>query len=444
VLAAVEPRADGFGQRLGGIDDSSAIDPTKPAQDVPASKADLRANLAAAKAEIESLQAPTPRSIKEFGMVDSSNAAATKAANTIAFQNAVDSGEQLFVPPGLWWITEPISYVERLHIQGVPAGLLGSSQATIRGDFAGPLFHSRGVVLNPNNTLTGTGATSSLVGLTNLTFDNRDQGGSCVQLHNIRGTSYISRCVFSHRFRGLVVMGSTFGVVVLGNRFVNAWTNRTHETWDYENAWALSVAGHTTCIENQFTGCGVGAVLVSTNANFIGGRVEVSGIGLQLGGFQTSPGSQFGLTFPLSRALVSGLSLEQNYRGIWARYVAAGVTVQGIGIDGSPGPHFTSKYGLHLANAHPSSTFQDVDCIGEYTEAALKFDDTEAYVAPTVRGTNTIGPKVIGEPGRMRGTTAARPAATKFYPGEMWYDMTLGKPLFSDGTVWRNADGTTA
>lgn len=36
---------------------ASAIDATKPVNAVPASKADLRANLAAAKSEIEALQA---------------------------------------------------------------------------------------------------------------------------------------------------------------------------------------------------------------------------------------------------------------------------------------------------------------------------------------------------------------------------------------------------
>jgi hypothetical protein len=42
---------------MGAVSMVSAIDPTKPADGVPAAKADLRANLLAAKLEIESLQA---------------------------------------------------------------------------------------------------------------------------------------------------------------------------------------------------------------------------------------------------------------------------------------------------------------------------------------------------------------------------------------------------
>jgi hypothetical protein len=38
-------------------------------------------------------------------------------------------------------------------------------------------------------------------------------------------------------------------------------------------------------------------------------------------------------------------------------------------------------------------------------------------------------------------TTAARPSAVTALVGAMWYDTTLGKPIFSDGAVWRDAAG---
>lgn len=39
-------------------------------------------------------------------------------------------------------------------------------------------------------------------------------------------------------------------------------------------------------------------------------------------------------------------------------------------------------------------------------------------------------------------TTALRPLATDNVVGAMIYDSTLKKPIWSDGTVWRDATGT--
>lgn len=41
-------------------------------------------------------------------------------------------------------------------------------------------------------------------------------------------------------------------------------------------------------------------------------------------------------------------------------------------------------------------------------------------------------------------TTALRPVATDYTAGSQIYDSTLKRPLWSDGTVWRYADGTAA
>jgi len=38
------------------------------------------------------------------------------------------------------------------------------------------------------------------------------------------------------------------------------------------------------------------------------------------------------------------------------------------------------------------------------------------------------------------GSTADRPAAGR-YPGEMFFDETLGRPLWWSAGAWRNADG---
>jgi hypothetical protein len=41
-----------------------------------------------------------------------------------------------------------------------------------------------------------------------------------------------------------------------------------------------------------------------------------------------------------------------------------------------------------------------------------------------------------------RGATGSRPSASTVGAGSMWYDTTLSKPIWSDGTSWRDAAGT--
>ena len=42
------------------------------------------------------------------------------------------------------------------------------------------------------------------------------------------------------------------------------------------------------------------------------------------------------------------------------------------------------------------------------------------------------------------GATGSRPDPATAGSGAMWFDTTLGQPIFSNGTTWRKADGTAA
>ncbi|MGC5078449.1 glycosyl hydrolase family 28-related protein [Agrococcus sp. DT81.2] len=53
---------------------------------------------------------------------------------------------------------------------------------------------------------------------------------------------------------------------------------------------------------------------------------------------------------------------------------------------------------------------------------------------------------VIGKPNTVRtgaGTTAERPVASSVPAGAQWFDTTLGKPIWSSGSVWKDAAGAT-
>jgi hypothetical protein len=41
-------------------------------------------------------------------------------------------------------------------------------------------------------------------------------------------------------------------------------------------------------------------------------------------------------------------------------------------------------------------------------------------------------------------TTAGRPPANRVAAGTMVFDVTLGRPVWSDGASWRGADGVVA
>ena len=62
----------------------SQIDPTKPIDGVPASKADLRANLQSAKDEIEALQSGKADIGHQHGLADISDAGALAGKDTVA------------------------------------------------------------------------------------------------------------------------------------------------------------------------------------------------------------------------------------------------------------------------------------------------------------------------------------------------------------------------
>jgi hypothetical protein len=50
--------------------------------------------------------------------------------------------------------------------------------------------------------------------------------------------------------------------------------------------------------------------------------------------------------------------------------------------------------------------------------------------------------QVAGVLGMGASATGSRPNAIYFSPGGMWYDTTLHKPIWTDGSVWRDAAGT--
>lgn len=76
------------------------------------------------------------------------------------------------------------------------------------------------------------------------------------------------------------------------------------------------------------------------------------------------------------------------------------------------------------------------------TTAALAVRIDSAAMANSLRLTST-GVTFGGVVKSASGATGSRPSAATVGAGSMWYDTTLTKPIWSDGSVWKDATGTT-
>jgi hypothetical protein len=88
--------------------------------------------------------------------------------------------------------------------------------------------------------------------------------------------------------------------------------------------------------------------------------------------------------------------------------------------------------GLH---AERLMVTQDADVVG-----TLNVGTGLGVGASGVRSDGDLTARRVVRPGTA--VTASRPAATAVGAGAMFFDTTLAKPIWSDGTVWRDAAGT--
>jgi Pectate lyase superfamily protein len=137
---------------------ASAIDPSKPADGVPAVKADLRANLLAAKNEIEALQTIAAASVKQFGAAGDG-----VTDDTAAIQAAIDAtsaagGGMVFFPAGVYVISASINFKANVTCEGEFGGTMieMADNANLNGIFVSsgaiPFFGLRNMILNGNRS----------------------------------------------------------------------------------------------------------------------------------------------------------------------------------------------------------------------------------------------------------------------------------------------------
>lgn len=137
---------------------ASAIDPSKPADGVPAVKADLRANLLAAKNEIEALQTIAAASVKQFGAVGDGVTDDTAAIQAAIDATAAAGGGKVFIPAGVYIISASITLKANVLVEGEFGGTMieMADDANLNGMFVSsgpiPFFGLRDMILNGNRS----------------------------------------------------------------------------------------------------------------------------------------------------------------------------------------------------------------------------------------------------------------------------------------------------
>lgn len=411
----------------------SAIDPTRPPRGVPASKAALRANFAAAKQEIEHLQGAAGIDVREFGAVGDGS-----TDDTVALQAAIDAHVPLAFPTDhKFKLTAPLEFDDEGVVASGMASRGSSSRlrAWIYGNFEGPLLKPRNFNLPPIGPYVQDGyrPTPNLL-LQDLTFENDHLAGTCVVTHHTRAPTMFMRCDFRFAYRGLIMTDGNFNSVVMNCRFTG--TDLAIEEYGgagYEYAFGLLMPGHVTAIECDFHRCGTAVGMTKLGNNLIGGRIEVSRIGATMGCWHPKYDKHIDCLI----STITGTSFEDNGIGVNCTGMGHGSSIRSISIIGSS---YDGVAGVKIRQGKPSTTISNVQTTGSYGEGALWIADNNARtdIQPSCNWKSVKA----DSPHPGYGPSTARPDPAQMPIGRQWLDMTTGKLLVSDGANWRDASGT--
>lgn len=172
--------------------------------------------------------------------------------------------------------------------------------------------------------------------------------------------------------------------------------------------------------------------------------------------FIASPGSYDNLTLSALVHFATGTTV--------GNVVIAGALAAGVPI--ADGTGALSNVFISSASSLPSQFYNGVVVTGGSAAVVAPTVEATAFISPggmTIKpgGGNpiqtqadffiqtsaavTVAKILASQSGTFvlgHGATGARPTASTVGVGAMWYDSTLSKPIFSDGTVWRDAEGT--
>jgi hypothetical protein len=96
---------------------------------------------------------------------------------------------------------------------------------------------------------------------------------------------------------------------------------------------------------------------------------------------------------------------------------------------------------VFVRNCNLVETDLDITCVNN-RGIFVSWEDNQAFSKSRVINGGTWTP-VVSLSTETKGVTGSRPSAVTAGSGYRFYDTTLSKPIWSDGTVWRDAAGTS-
>jgi parallel beta-helix repeat protein len=284
-----------------------------------------------------------------------------------------------------------------------------------------------------NVSLTGTGAygnTALGIGISadNLTISNSHISAQ-VGLLNIRPIGNYAGLV-----KGLIVSNTSFKSRESGSQFFDLGVSTSFAsidsvifngiTLDASDFPATSFIGNTTNLSNtvQFTGC----TLIDNDATNNGGSgIYIDGVkSVNVTGFTHFNKNATSLVFRSFRfrtctvVMLSSLILQAKPASASiSTDTVSSMTVNGLYVDPSTPTSL-------LMTTTTSSRLSNLD------RAKVNFNDTDSRIG------------CLFAPEFSAGTTAQRPTAG-LLAGQQYWDTTLGKPIWWNGSVWKDAAGTT-
>ena len=365
-------------------------------------------------------------------MADSSGAQGNGTDNFAAISAALTAaaayGAKVYLPPGKYRCSAQLTVGQRGALVGA-----GNGQPTVDANAATTIVFDSGV---SGVKMTGSG---SLIQEVMLIGGGGSGLGLDVQNTFVRVHDVTVKGFGSHGFNldsssaGIYDQAQVYGLHVFGNggNGVNVKGGSDSNACTFIGINAVGNTGYGIWVQaaarNQFISCHL-------SANVAGG-VHDDG---NSNSYDVYLESGTGCTLDLGTSSGYGVWYGRNFGNV------------GMTITGSTSKAYAGGWEFHENGAHRTVQFSDI--LGA---AAVKWIMRSGFDAGGTFDWGTgVGGRLLtvpqslafadwGAPVRVpRYTTALRPTPASAAVGATIYDTTLSKPIFSDGTTWRDAAGT--
>ena len=248
--------------------------------------------------------------------------------NSALFQAAVNTGKNIYVPAGIWNITNPVTYTNRLLLfgecgfntnSGAWTQIVGGSGLDYRPVFhrAGHYMHYSGNGNAPHQWVSTSGSAASvakdaIVQIERIDFRSLSPNNSMVQIFGYK-QAYVKYCQVAPLFRGIEFIRGDGSQVVQCAYSAVANPSWVSDIAKLKNSYAFMTDGNTMFEQCNCQGGLVGPVLHGNNCYVSGGRFEILHYAGIWGGKSPDP-STLNQSVTPAASVMSTATFESNRR----------------------------------------------------------------------------------------------------------------------------------